>query len=89
MSTHFILVKSTYSVEYYARIFINDIVCHHGIPLSIIFDQGAQFISRFWRSLQKGLGTTMKLSTTFQPQTNGQTEHAVQTLEDMFRDLYN
>ena len=44
---HFILVKCTYSVEDYARIFIDEIVCHHGISLSIISDRYAQFTSRF------------------------------------------
>ena len=50
----FIPVKSTYSAKDYARIFIDDIVCRHGILLSIISNQGAQFTSRFWRSFQKG-----------------------------------
>ena len=57
----------------------------HAIPLSIISDQAPQFTSRFWRSLQKGLGTKVKLSTTFHPQTDGQEERTVQTLEDMLR----
>ena len=70
-SAHFIPVKSTYSVEDYARIFKNEIVCLHGIPLYIISDRGEQVTSRFWRSFQKGLGTKEKLSTTFHPQTDG------------------
>ena len=44
---HFILVMSTYSSKDYARIFIDDIVCRHGNPLSIISDRGGQFKSRF------------------------------------------
>ena len=51
-STHFILVKSTYSVEDYARIFIDEMLCHHEIPLSIIIDRAAQFTFRFGRSFQ-------------------------------------
>ena len=47
-SACFIPVKCTYSAEDYARIFLDEIVCRHGIPLSIILDQGAQFTSRFW-----------------------------------------
>ena len=54
---NFIPIKSTYSAEDYARIFINEIVCRHGIPLSIKSDRGAQFKSKFWGSFQKGLGT--------------------------------
>ena len=64
---HFIPVKSTYSAGDYARIFIDEIVCHHGMPLSIISDRGAQFTSRFWRSFQKRLVSMVKLSTTFIP----------------------
>ena len=48
---HFIPVKSTYSMEDYARIFIYEILYRHGIQLSLISDRGAQFTSRFWRSL--------------------------------------
>ena len=85
-SVHFIPVNSTYSAEDYARIFIDEIVCLHGIPLSIISDRGAQFTSRFWRSFQEGLGTKVKLSTSFYPQTDGQAEHTIQSLQDMLRD---
>ena len=46
---------------------------------------GAQLPSRFRRSFQEGLGTKVKLSITFHPQTNGQEEHTIQTLEDMLR----
>ena len=56
-----------------------------GIPLPIISDRGAQFTSHFWRSFQKSLGTQVKLSTAFHPQTDGQAEHTIQTLEDMLR----
>ena len=82
---HFIPIKSTYLVEDYAWIFTDDIVCRHNIPLSIISDRGAQFTSRFLRSFQKGLGTKVKLSTTFHPQTNGQAERTLRTLEDILR----
>ena len=54
---HFIPIKSTYSDEDYAKIFIDEIVCRHDVSLSIISDRGAQFTSRFWRSFQKVLGT--------------------------------
>ena len=82
---HFILVKFTYSAEDYARSMLDYILCRHGILLSIILDRGAQFTSRFLRSFQKGLGTKVKLSTVFHPQTNGQAKPTIQTLEDMLR----
>ena len=46
-STCFIIVKSLYSVEEYARIILDEIVCRHGIPLTIISDKGTQFTPRF------------------------------------------
>ena len=42
-SSHFIPVKSTYRDEYYARLYIDEIVRSRGIPLYIISDRGAQF----------------------------------------------
>ena len=84
-SAHFIPVKSTYLPEDYARIYIDKIVSHHGVPLSIILDRGPQFKSRFWRSFQIGLGTQVKLSTAFHPQTDGQAERTIQTIEDMLK----
>ena len=84
-SARFIPVKSTYATKDYARIFIDEIVCRHGISLSIISDRGAQFTSRFWRSFHNGFGTKVKLITTFHPQTDGKAECTIQTLEDMLR----
>ena len=79
-SSHIILIKSTYSANDYERIFIDEIVCRHGIPLSIISDRGAQFTSRFLSSFQEGLGTKVRLSTTFHPQMDCQAERTILTL---------
>ena len=86
-SSHFIPVKSTYSAEDCARIFIDDIMCHHGIPLFIISDRGAQFTSRLCRSFQKGLGTNVKLSTSFHPQMDVQVESMFKPFLRIFKDL--
>nr|XP_009767178.1 PREDICTED: uncharacterized protein LOC104218392 [Nicotiana sylvestris] len=48
-------------------------------------DRGAQFTANFWKSFQKGLGTRVNLNTAFHPQTDGQAERTIQTLEDMLR----
>ena len=58
--THFIPVKSIYSEENYARYFIDEIVCHHGISYSTYQIRGAQFSSTFWRLFQEGLCTKVK-----------------------------
>ncbi len=59
-SAHFIPVKSSYLRKYYEKIFLDEIVCCHGISLSIIPDRGAQFTSSFLRSFKKGLGTQVQ-----------------------------
>jgi len=84
-SAHFLPVKTTYTAEDYAKLYIKEIVRLHGVPVSIISDRGAQFTANFWRSFQKGLGTQVNLSTAFHPQTDGQAERTIQTLEDMLR----
>ena len=66
-SSHFLVVKTTYSAEDYVKLYINEIVRLHGVPFSIISDRGPQFTSHFWKSFQKGLGTQVNLSTTFHP----------------------
>ena len=66
-SSHIIPIRSTNLAEEYTRLYLNEIVSLHGIPLSTISNIGSQFTSRFWRSFKKGLGTQVKLSTTFHP----------------------
>ncbi|GJS68526.1 putative nucleotidyltransferase, ribonuclease H [Tanacetum coccineum] len=57
----------------------------HGIPVSIISDRDSHFTSRVWQSLHQALGTQLNLSTAYHPQTDGQSERTIQTLEDMLR----
>ncbi|KAI3821490.1 hypothetical protein L1987_09058 [Smallanthus sonchifolius] len=84
-SAHFLPIREDYRVEKLARIYIDEIVSRHGVPLNIISDLDARFTSRFWQSLQTALGTRLDLSTAYHPQTDGQTERTIQTLEDMRR----
>nr|GEU95870.1 reverse transcriptase domain-containing protein [Tanacetum cinerariifolium] len=84
-SAHFLPIKETDSTERLARLYLREIVSRHGVPLSIIFDHDSHFTSRFWQSLQKALGIHLDLSTTYHPQTDGQSERTIQTLEDMLR----
>ncbi|WMV50175.1 hypothetical protein MTR67_043560, partial [Solanum verrucosum] len=60
-----------YAAKYYAKLCLKEIVRLDGVPLSIISDTGTQFTSQFWKSFQKGVGTKVKLSTTFHPQIIG------------------
>ena len=84
-TTHFLPIKKTYFTDRLARLYVNQIVCLHGVPVSIMSDRGATFTSVFWQKLHKALGTRLDFSTTFHPQTDGQSERTIQTLKDMLR----
>ncbi|GJU16549.1 putative reverse transcriptase domain-containing protein [Tanacetum coccineum] len=71
--------------EKLARIYINEIVARHGVPVSIILDRDGRFASHLWQALQEALGTRLHMSTAYHPQTDGQSERTIQTLEDMLR----
>jgi hypothetical protein len=84
-TAHFLPVHTTHKTEKYAEIYIDQIVCLHGIPRTIVSNRGALFVARFWEQLQKALGTTVIRSSAYHPQTYGQTERVNQILEDMLR----
>ncbi|GJV71552.1 putative reverse transcriptase domain-containing protein [Tanacetum coccineum] len=84
-SAHFLAIREDYKIERLARLYINEIVARHGVPVSIISDRDSYFTSRFWQSLQKALGTRLDLSTAYHPETDGQSKRTIQTLEDMLR----
>ncbi|GJU02399.1 putative reverse transcriptase domain-containing protein [Tanacetum coccineum] len=52
-SAHFLPVKTTDSMEKLTQLYLKEIVCRHGVPISIISDRDNKFASRFWRSLQE------------------------------------
>ncbi|GJW84317.1 putative reverse transcriptase domain-containing protein, partial [Tanacetum coccineum] len=67
------------------RVYLNEIVARHGVPISIISDRDGRFTSRFWQSMQEALGTQLDMTTAYHPQTDGQSERTIQTLKDMLR----
>ena len=84
-SAHFLPICNKFSLDRFAKLYINEVVRLHGVPVSIVSDRDPKFTSRFWPKLQNALGTTLHFSTTFHPQTDGQFERTIQTLEDMLR----
>ncbi|GJZ68162.1 putative reverse transcriptase domain-containing protein [Tanacetum coccineum] len=84
-SAHFIPTRETDSMETLTRLYIKEIVSRYGVPISIISDRDSHFTSRFWQSLQNALGTQLDLSTAYHPETDGQSERTIQTLEDMLQ----
>ncbi|GJX95373.1 putative reverse transcriptase domain-containing protein [Tanacetum coccineum] len=84
-SAHFLPIREDYKMDRFARLYLNEIVARHGVSFSIILDYDSRLTLRFWQSMQEALGTRLDMSTPYHPQTDGQSEHTIQTLEDMFR----
>ena len=74
-SAHFISIKTTYTLDQVAKSYIREIVS----------DRDSRFTSRFWKSIQHALGTKLKFSTSFYPQADGQSERAIQIVDEMLR----
>ena len=84
-SAHFLPIREKFSPQRLAELFMSHIVSLHGVPVSIISDRDPRLTSRFWKRLMKELGVKFNLSTAFHPQTDGQYERTIQTLEVMLR----
>ena len=84
-SAHFLPIRETISSEKLAEIYMNEIIARHGVPVSIVSDRDTRFTSRFWRKFHEDVGTNLRLSTAYHPQTDGQSERTIQTLLDMLR----
>ncbi|GJZ43715.1 putative reverse transcriptase domain-containing protein [Tanacetum coccineum] len=84
-SAHFLPMREDDSLEKLTRQYLKEVVSRHGVPVSIIFDRDGKFTSHFLRSLHKALGTQLDMSTSYHPQSDGQSERTIQTLEDMLR----
>jgi hypothetical protein len=82
---YFIPVKMTYSGAKLEELYMSRIMCLHGVPKKIVSDRGSQFTSKFWEKLHESMDTKLNFSSTYHPQTNGQTGMTNQILEDMLR----
>jgi transposase InsO family protein len=76
---HFIAMRNNYRVEKLADLYIEHILRLH------VSDRGMQYVSKFWKSLHKAIGTQLDYNTAYHPQTDGQTERVNQILEIMLR----
>ncbi|GJV91909.1 putative reverse transcriptase domain-containing protein [Tanacetum coccineum] len=84
-SAHFLPMRETDTMDKLARLYLKEVVTRHGIPVSIICDRDPRFTSNLWWSFQKAMGTPLDMSTAYHPETDGQSERTIQTLEDMLR----
>nr|GEY91460.1 hypothetical protein [Tanacetum cinerariifolium] len=84
-SAHFLHMRENDPMEKLMKLYIKEVVTRHGVPVSIISDRDGRFTSLFWQALHKALGTRLDMSTAYHPETDGQSERTIQTLEDMLR----
>ena len=84
-SAHFLPVWMTFTLEEFYQLCIREIIRLHGVSVSIASDRDPRFKAHFWKSFQKAIGTKLTMSTTFHPQTDGQSEKTIQVLEDMLQ----
>jgi hypothetical protein len=78
-------MKQTSSTPDLIPLYIKEVVRLHGVSKSIASDRDSKFVSKFWQSLQNAMRTKLDMSVAFHPQTEGQSERTIQTLEDMLR----
>ncbi|GJV29622.1 putative reverse transcriptase domain-containing protein [Tanacetum coccineum] len=84
-SAHFIPTREKDGMKTLTRLYIKEIVSRHDVTISIISDRDSHFTSKLWQSLQNALGTQLDMSTTYHPETDGQSERTIKTLEDMLQ----
>ncbi|GKE10838.1 putative reverse transcriptase domain-containing protein, partial [Tanacetum coccineum] len=82
---YFLPMRETGPMEKLMKLYMKEVVTRHGVPVFIICDRDGRFTSLFWKALNKALGTRLDMSTAYHPETDGQCERTVQTLEDMLR----
>ena len=86
--TKMMILRPTYSTAIVvdtAKLFVDAVVRVHGLPKVIVSDRDTRFTSHFWREVHRVMGTTLAMSSDFHPQTDGQTERANWSIEEMFR----
>ncbi|GJZ63596.1 putative reverse transcriptase domain-containing protein [Tanacetum coccineum] len=84
-SDHFLPMRENDPMEKLMKLYMKEVVTRYGVPVSIISDRDGRFTLLFRQALHKALGTRLDLSTTFHPETDGQSKRTIQTLEDMLR----
>lgn len=86
---HYVPTTTHVTAPQLATLFMREVVRLHGVPESILSDRDPRFTAHFWKAFWSQLGTTLTMSTAYHPQTDGQTERANRTLEEMLRSRVN
>jgi len=85
--TYFIPCTKTTNSSRVAKLYFDEIVKLYGLPQTIVSDRDVRFTSYFWKTLWHMVGTKLKFSTTYHPQTDGQTEVVNKSLGNLLRCL--
>jgi hypothetical protein len=83
--SHFYAIPTEYSVVQVAELFFREVFRLHGLPKNIVSDRDSRFIGTFWRELFWLVGTELTPSTSYHPQTDGQTEIVNKWVEGYLR----
>ena len=84
-SAHFLAMNLRMPMAKLAQLYIREIMRLHRVPSSIVSDRDPRFTSRFWQTLQEAMGSRLRMSSAYHPQTDGQSERVIQSLEDLLR----
>ncbi|KAL7148069.1 hypothetical protein ABFS83_06G152600 [Erythranthe nasuta] len=84
---HFIPCSKTFDASKVAKVFMAEVVRLHGLPKTIVSDRDVRFMSYFWKTLWHMMGTKLKFSTAYHPQTDGQTDVVNRSLDNLLRCL--
>ncbi|GKC53120.1 putative reverse transcriptase domain-containing protein [Tanacetum coccineum] len=84
-SAHFLPMREDDMLEKLTRQYLKEVVSRHEVLVLIISDRDGKFTLHFWKTLNKALGTRLNMSTTYHPQTDGQSERTIQTLEEIIK----
>ena len=68
---HFLAVRMTFTLEEFCRLYARENFRLHGVLVSIVSDRDPKFTTHFWKRFQKAMGTQLRMSITFHPQTDG------------------
>jgi len=86
---HLIPSRDNYNAKQMAELMFEEVYKHHGIPRSIVSDRDVLFTSTFWERLHELIGTQLRMSSAYHPQTDGSTERANRTVTQMLRQCIN
>ena len=76
-SAHFLVVRMTFTLEEFCKLYIQEIVRLHGVPISIVSDRDPRFTTQIWKSFNIAMGKQLRMNTAFHPQTDGQPERTI------------